>query len=57
MRTAKSEMEYRIYKNKLKSTLKQAEKNHYRSKFDLYQCDLRKTWALIKQLISKKRRC
>jgi hypothetical protein len=45
---------YKEYKSKLKSCLRRAERAHYDQLFTQYKSNLRKSWALIKDLINKK---
>ena len=52
-RTAKTEIEYRKYKAKLKSILKSAEKKHFQEIFLKYKGNLHRTWSVIKQLINR----
>ena len=52
-RTAKTEIEYRKYKAKLKSILKRAEKKHFQEIFLKYKGNLHRTCSVIKQLITR----
>ena len=52
-RTAKTEIEYRKYKAKLKSILKSAEKKHFQEIFLKYKGNLHRTCSVIKQLTNR----
>ena len=44
---------YKVYKNKLTSILQEAEKVYYQTEIISYKSNLRKVWAIIKQVINK----
>ncbi len=49
--------QYRIYRNKLHQLLRKAEREHYDSLFTQHKANLRKSWAIIKEVINKKKSC
>ena len=51
--TSKNENTYITYRNKLKSLLRRAEKDHYAATLFSCQYNLNKTWKIIKNLINK----
>ena len=47
---------YKTYKNKLSNILRKAERNYYNSLIVENQCNSRKKWSIIKEVINKKRK-
>ena len=48
------EKEYKIYRNKLHSILRRAEREHYRYLLEYNKGNLKKTWSIMKNVINKK---
>ena len=46
-------IKYKKFKNKLTSLLRLAEKGYYEGKFQEIQCDISKTWKVIKSILPK----
>jgi hypothetical protein len=51
LKTAESNKKYKVYKNKLTSTIRMAEKMYYRNKFETAKGNINKTWNIIKNLM------
>ena len=51
--TKKNKDNYKKYKNVNLSNQRKAERNYYREQFDLHKTDLKKSWNIIKNIISK----
>ena len=45
---------YKAYKNKLQKLLRSAEKQHFHELFEANRRNLKKSWAIIKNIINKK---
>ena len=52
-KTAANEVAYKYYRNKLNNVLKIAERKHYADIIEQNKSNLRKTWAIMKELINK----
>ena len=50
---AVNESKYKKYKNKLNKLIRITEKEYYTSKFEFYTCSIKKTWQVIKNILSK----
>jgi len=46
------EKKYKTYRNKLTKTLRAAEKDYYIKKFDAATHDMKKTWQLLKRILT-----
>ena len=44
---------YKTYRNKLTKTLRAAEKDYYIKKFDAATHDMKKTWQLLKRILTE----
>ena len=44
---------YKSYRNKLNATLRHLDKEHYKNLLDLNKNNIRKSWAIIKEIINK----
>ena len=48
-----NKQKYTRYRNKLNTVLHKAEQNYYAVKFDVYKSDIKQTWNIIRQALSK----
>ena len=46
---------YKKYKNKLKSLLRKAEKDHYKKQLEINKNNLSKTWSILNKVINRKK--
>jgi hypothetical protein len=53
--TSENEKNYKLYRNKLHSLIKIAERQHYQSLISINKNNLRKSWSIIKEIINKKK--
>ena len=51
--TEENVKEYKLFRNIVISKQRKAEREFYRTQFDLYKTDLRKSWKIIKTIIGK----
>ena len=54
-KTPKSIASYKKYKNRLNHILKTAERKYYQDQITAHKSNLKKSWAIIKQVINKKK--
>jgi hypothetical protein len=53
--TDQNHMNYKIFRNKLNSIIRQTERKHYNDLLSQNKCNLRKSWSVIKDIINKNR--